>query len=92
MMKNVPRESRGAQFRCVVAILGQDLEDFTEGIIRGVIGRVMSGSAGFGYDPLFIPEGYEQTFAELGSELKNHLSHRALAFRAAREVIEKYIL
>jgi XTP/dITP diphosphohydrolase len=92
MLKDVPWESREAQFRCVVSILGPDLEEFTEGIVRGTIGTDMRGSAGFGYDPLFIPEGYDQTFAELGSELKNRMSHRALAFEAARKVIEKYIL
>jgi XTP/dITP diphosphohydrolase len=91
VLKNTPIERRGAQFRCVVSIIGPDIEKFAEGIVRGKIIGALRGSAGFGYDPLFVPDGYEQTFAELGDVLKNQISHRARAFQAAREIVEKYL-
>ena len=91
VLKNTQIERRGAQFRCVVSIVGPDIEDFAEGIVRGKIIGSMRGSAGFGYDPLFVPDGYNQTFAEQGEELKNRISHRAKAFGAAREILEKYL-
>jgi XTP/dITP diphosphohydrolase len=90
LLKDIPPELRSAQFRCVVSIIGSELEDFTEGVVRGKISDTLRGSAGFGYDPLFIPDGFNQTFAELGAEAKNQLSHRALAFQAARQIIDDY--
>ena len=54
-------------------------EILLEGICKGRIASARRGSRGFGYDPVFIPDGYEQTFAELGDEIKNRISHRALA-------------
>jgi len=92
LLNEVPGNSRTAQFRCVVSIIGPDTEEFVEGFVRGKIADSPKGTAGFGYDPLFIPEGYHQTFAELGADIKNRMSHRALAFQAARKIIEKYIL
>ncbi len=86
-LENVPAEKRGAQFRCVVAIVGENVEEVVEGIVRGRIISRPRGSAGFGYDPLFVPEGFEQTYAELGSEIKNEISHRALAFRKAKRIV-----
>jgi XTP/dITP diphosphohydrolase len=50
-----------------------------EGIVNGVITTEKRGTNGFGYDPVFIPEGYDETFAELGVDVKNHVSHRARA-------------
>jgi len=71
---------RRARFRCtmVVARAGRLLADFS-GTVEGLILEVPQGAGGFGYDPLFVPDGYEQTFAELGMEVKNRLSHRARA-------------
>ena len=81
-MADVPEADRGAQFRCVLALtpLGQALRtELFEGICRGRISQSEAGSGGFGYDPLFIPDGFTQSFAELGSATKNTLSHRAKA-------------
>lgn len=70
---------RSAQFRCVITlILGDDVHQF-DGIIRGTIAYELKGAKGFGYDPLFIPEGYVKSFAEMTPEEKNPISHRGLA-------------
>ena len=76
-------DRRRARFRCVVALArnGDLLETF-EGIVEGRIADEARGDSGFGYDPIFIPEGFEQTFGELPTELKNTISHRAKAIRA----------
>ena len=81
-MADVPEADRSAQFRCVLALtpLSQALRtELFEGICRGRISQSEAGSGGFGYDPLFIPDGFTQSFAELGSATKNTLSHRAKA-------------
>lgn len=72
--------SRGARFRCVMVLAqgGEVLADFS-GAVEGAIQESLQGSGGFGYDPLFVPEGYQESFAELGEEVKNTLSHRARA-------------
>ncbi len=72
-------ENRKAQFRTVFALIIDGKEHLFEGIIKGEITKNRRGTTGFGYDPIFIPEGYTQTFAEMGTELKNKISHRALA-------------
>ena len=73
------KSERGAQFRTVVALLiGEEIRLF-EGIVRGSIIEERRGEGGFGYDPIFVPEGYDLTFAQLGSEVKNRISHRAKA-------------
>ncbi len=89
LLKDVPPEQRGAQFRCVVAIVGPGIERTVEGIIRGKIADKPRGHKGFGYDPLFIPEGYRQTFAQLGESIKNKISHRARAFQKAAVILEE---
>jgi XTP/dITP diphosphohydrolase len=75
-------DQRHAQFRCVLAVArdGQILAT-VEGVVEGKIAERPRGSHGFGYDPIFIPDGFEQTFAELSEELKNEISHRAKAIR-----------
>jgi XTP/dITP diphosphohydrolase len=77
------QDGRRAQFRCVVALArnGNLLGTF-EGIVEGRIANEVRGDYGFGYDPIFIPEGFEQTFGELPTEVKNTISHRARAIRA----------
>lgn len=72
-------DNRKAQFRTVFALIIDEKEHFFEGIVKGEITRNPKGTSGFGYDPIFIPEGYTQTFAEMGNDLKNKISHRALA-------------
>jgi XTP/dITP diphosphohydrolase len=76
-------DRRRARFRCVVALArnGNLLGTF-EGIVEGRIADEARGEGGFGYDPIFIPEGFEQTFGELPSEVKNTIGHRAKAIRA----------
>lgn len=72
-------ENRKARFRTVFALIVNGKEHLFEGIVKGEITKNRRGTAGFGYDPIFIPEGYTQTYAEMGNELKNKISHRALA-------------
>ena len=80
-------ENRKAQFRTVVALIEDGEVHYFEGIIKGKITTELSGNGGFGYDPIFMPDGYTQTFAELGKDLKNKISHRALAI----EKLKRYI-
>ena len=77
------RAKRSARFRCVIALArkGKLLGTF-EGMIEGMITEQARGLRGFGYDPIFVPRGFEETFAELPAELKNSISHRAKAIRA----------
>ena len=72
-------QNRNAQFRTVIALLIDDKEILFEGIIKGTIIEDKRGTTGFGYDPIFIPDGYDKTFAELGTDDKNKISHRAIA-------------
>jgi len=75
---------RSARFRCVIALARKPNEvETVEGVCEGHIARAPSGSNGFGYDPVFIPQGYESTFAELAPDLKNSISHRAQALQRA---------
>ena len=85
LLCNLGRErDRRARFVCVIAVATPDGEVKTvEGEVRGVIIGQPRGRNGFGYDPVFLPDGYTQTFAELPSEVKNGISHRANALRAA---------
>ena len=71
--------NRKAQFRTVISLIMDGKEYFFEGIIRGNIIEKERGTSGFGYDPIFVPEEYNQTFAELGNDIKNKISHRAQA-------------
>lgn len=73
------KENRQAQFRTVISLILDETEYQFEGIIKGKIITEKRGSSGFGYDPIFIPKGYDKTFAELGDEIKNKISHRAQA-------------
>jgi len=82
-------ENRRARFVCAIAIAinGEVIETF-EGTVNGVITTAPRGEGGFGYDPVFQPDGYEQTFGELPQEVKNRISHRAAAYRKALEFVE----
>lgn len=71
--------NRKAQFRTVISLLLDGKNYFFEGIIKGEIISEKRGKGGFGYDPIFIPEGYNETFAELDVSIKNKISHRAIA-------------
>jgi XTP/dITP diphosphohydrolase len=79
---NAKSDQRCARFRCVLAVArdGQVLATF-EGVVTGKIAERPRGSHGFGYDPIFIPDGFGETFAELPLDVKNNISHRAKAIR-----------
>jgi XTP/dITP diphosphohydrolase len=81
---------RTARFRCVIALVlnGQKLAAFS-GSVEGVILESPRGEGGFGYDPLFVPDGHVETFAQLGARIKNGLSHRALALRQLEKWFKK---
>jgi XTP/dITP diphosphohydrolase len=86
--QNVPPDQRTARFRCVVAAArnGTLLRTFEE-VVEGTIVDLPRGSHGFGYDPVFQPKGFDQTFGEMASQLKNKISHRAKAIVALREAL-----
>lgn len=79
------KEDRSAQFRTAVALIIDGEEHLFEGIVRGKIAREKSGQQGFGYDPIFIPEGYTESFAEMDNAKKNSMSHRG---RAIAKLVE----
>jgi XTP/dITP diphosphohydrolase len=82
---NAPLDQRSARFRCVIALAREsELLGKFEGVVEGLIVDLPRGSLGFGYDPIFVPNGSDKTFGELPIELKNRISHRARAIRAFR--------
>ena len=89
-LKGVPPRRRNAQFRCVIALVTDRGERVVEGITQGKITEESRGSNGFGYDPIFQPDGYEQTYAELPSEVKNKISHRAKALENVKLYLREY--
>lgn len=80
-LAGVDKKDRGAQFRTVVALVSDEGTHTFEGLCRGVILTGRRGDKGFGYDPVFQPKGYEQTFAELEAAIKNEISHRGKAMQ-----------
>lgn len=78
---------RKAHFRTVIALIEQGETKYFEGIINGNIASELSGTGGFGYDPVFVPDGFKQTFAALGSDQKNKISHRALAINELKKYL-----
>lgn len=81
--------NRKARFRTVIALIMEEKIYTFEGIVNGTIITTPSGKNGFGYDPIFVPEGYEQTFAELGENVKNQISHRAKAVTKLTDFLKK---
>jgi XTP/dITP diphosphohydrolase len=87
-LKGVPGPGRTARYRCVAAVAWPDgREVHAEGVCEGTLGTRPRGSGGFGYDPLFVPAGWDRTMAELAPEQKGRISHRGQAFRALRQVL-----
>ena len=83
------KENRKAQFRTAICLIMNGEEHLFEGIVKGEIISGKKGSQGFGYDPIFVPEGYDLTFSELGNDIKNTISHRARAVqRLCRFLLE----
>lgn len=85
------KTNRRARFVTVITLMLNDEEFYFEGEIKGTIAFEARGSNGFGYDPLFIPQGYRSTFAELNAETKNQISHRGLAVKQLVGFLEKTI-
>lgn len=80
LLKNMEgKENRKARFRTVISLILDGEEHLFEGIVEGRIAKSEAGCGGFGYDPLFIPDGYDCTFAEMSAEEKNAISHRGRA-------------
>ncbi|MBI4655026.1 MAG: XTP/dITP diphosphatase [Nitrospirae bacterium] len=87
-MKDVPDEKRQARFVCCIAIAYPKGEVKTFfGHVEGIIGRQPRGEKGFGYDPVFYPEGHKRTFAEMRDDEKNAISHRAMALKELQEYL-----
>lgn len=81
------KENRGAQFRTAMALILDGEEYLFEGVVRGEILTQECGDGGFGYDPLFAPEGHSESFAEMSAEEKNTISHRGRAVRKLAEFL-----
>lgn len=91
-LEDIPMEDRTAKFRTVIALVNKDKSyKFVIGECSGKIGLSSKGENGFGYDPLFIVDGYDKTFAELGDEIKNKISHRANALKNLKEELLKLV-
>ena len=91
-LEGTPDTKRTARFRCAIALVIPSCTDgmvieVVEGICEGKITFQKQGEDGFGYDPIFVPLGYNQTFAELGTEIKNKISHRAKALKLITKII-----
>lgn len=82
-------ENRKARFRTVVAMIFSGKEFFFDGTVEGVITHEPFGTEGFGYDPIFLPDGCSETFAQMGHALKNSISHRARAFQEISDFLKK---
>jgi XTP/dITP diphosphohydrolase len=90
-LKGVPREKRSARFRCIIAVATpKKILQTCEGECRGIIDFEPKGDNGFGYDPIFYFPEYNKTMAELSSEIKNTISHRARAAQKACPVLQQY--
>lgn len=90
------KHNRNARFRTVISLIrskgkdGEEKEEYTfEGIVNGRIGTEKHGTEGFGYDPIFIPEGYDKSFAQLGEDIKNKISHRSKAVKKLADFLKK---
>jgi XTP/dITP diphosphohydrolase len=90
-MQGLPLSKRGAQFKCVIAVVSHDgKEAVAEGSCKGTIGFEEKGRKGFGYDPLFIIPKYGKTMAQLSLEEKNEMSHRGKALKKIRRIIQSF--
>jgi XTP/dITP diphosphohydrolase len=89
LLENIPDLQRTARFRCVMVLkTGLESQITSEGNCEGRILSTLSGTEGFGYDPLFVPDGYEHSFGELSCEIKNRISHRSIALDRLRKKME----
>jgi XTP/dITP diphosphohydrolase len=88
LQKLQDQPDRSARFRTVIALIIGEEEFLWEGCIEGMIITEARGEAGFGYDPVFVPNGYTKTFAELGADEKNAISHRGEAIRKLKQLVD----
>jgi XTP/dITP diphosphohydrolase len=86
-LSGVSEERRGARFVCTLVYINGGVEHVFVGEVKGRIANAEAGRTGFGYDPLFIPDGYDRTFAEMPGEVKNSISHRYNALRMLAEYL-----
>lgn len=92
LLDKVPQEDRTAEFVCVLAVASDGrLLDTFEGKVKGHVINRAKGRSGFGYDPLFVPDGHKKTFAEMTPTYKNRISHRARALKEFRKNVRKYL-
>lgn len=90
LIKDVPWEKRTGRFVSVITMVFPDGETISaRGEVEGHLIPEKRGTEGFGYDPMFVPEGYDETFGELGAEIKNGISHRAKALVRLREILDQ---
>ena len=90
LLDKIPDSERAARFECCMSLArGGNLLGTFEGNVKGAITEKNKGSNGFGYDPVFVPEGYEKTFAEMAPSYKNRISHRAIALKKLKKHIKK---
>ena len=82
--------NRKAQFRTIITLMNAENSFQFEGIVSGTIAKSPRGKAGFGYDPVFVPKGYQHTFAELAADTKNKISHRANAIEKLLHFLNKH--
>ena len=87
-LKNLPPEKRTARFICVLVLYDGTNSRYFDGVCEGKIAFSPAGNNGFGYDPLFIPAGYEQSFGELGNSVKSKISHRAKALLSLKKFLD----
>ena len=85
----IEKNNRNAQFRTVIALIIGGEEMLFDGIVKGSIATGKRGDSGFGYDPVFIPEGYSESFAQMSSEMKNSMSHRFRATQLLADYLKK---
>ncbi|MGO1242532.1 non-canonical purine NTP diphosphatase [Sphingobacterium sp. JB170] len=81
---------RTARFKTIISLYLNEKQHFFEGAIEGVIIDELRGTSGFGYDPIFIPNGYDRTFAEMSNEQKNSISHRSIAVGKLADFLKKF--
>jgi XTP/dITP diphosphohydrolase len=92
LMRDIPPDNRGAQFRCVMAVVFPDRDSLIiDEKCRGLITRSPAGENGFGYDPVFYYPAYHKTFAQVDMGLKNQVSHRGKAIRQVREKLQEML-
>ena len=90
-MEGVETDKRTARFKCVMVLYNGSAKYVFEGVCDGHIITNTRGNDGFGYDPLFVPNGFTQTYAELDLDTKNNISHRGKALAKVKEYLKSYV-